>query len=297
MNDAPLPDPLRDLASNASASSSQAHRRVLDEIIDISADLIHMIHAEVRQAAEFTKPKADPAAPPPVWPPITQNAIGAFNDLARSIRLAVGLANTLDRTQPNASQKAAPTPPSHLPVLNDVVEVSLDLIRIIYAQVCESVAFTHRAADPSAPPVPLPVWPPITQDPIRAVNDLARSARLTVALAEKLEHPRKSKQTGIPEKQSPEEHHECHDSNPNEGIEAAECDVEAENTTALEDAIYRPIANIIANIGRTTGVEKFYDGHPWKQRFLNELPALIHQAVLQAAVPPATPLGTPPPDS
>jgi len=205
----------------------------------------------------------------------------------------------LDAHHPNQADQRAPSTPSHLHVLNELVDITADLIRMVHAQVRQQVEFHLPPTDPDAPPPPPPPWPPITEDPIRAVTELSRSLRLTAALVNKLEQPPKPRNNTlqapgarpIREETDPAR---LSDAEKNAPIEACEHECESEDSELseeerLEDAIYRPIVKIVAGICRDTGIGKLYDGHPWKQRFLTELTALATQAAVQtiAAPPPA----------
>jgi hypothetical protein len=221
----------------------------------------------------------------------------------------------LDVSHPN---QAPSSTQSHLHVLNEIIDITADLIRMVHAQVRQQVEFHLPPTDPAAPPPPPPPWPPITEDPIRAVAELSRSLRLTAALVNKLEQPPKNSENTpcspgarpIREESDPARLSDAahlSDAESKAPVQALEHECESEDSESsenerLEDAIYRPIAKIIAGICRDTGIGKLYDGHPWKQRFLTELTALATQAAVQTAAAPSPAaltnanFATPPPD-
>jgi len=167
----------------------------------------------------------------------------------------------LDAHHPNQADQRAPSTPSHLHVLNELVDITADLIRMVHAQVRQQVEFHLPPTDPDAPPPPPPPWPPITEDPIRAVTELSRSLRLTAALVNKLEQPPKPRNNTllapgarpIREETDPAR---LSDAEKNAPIEACEHECDSEDSELseeerLEDAIYRPIVKIVAGICRT----------------------------------------------
>jgi len=157
-------------------------------------------------------------------------------------------------------------------------------------------------------------WPLITEDPVGAIEKLAKSIRHTVALAEQLEHPPKPRpeahidigkldlarmsdadlakhlkafeRNEAPERDSAENDDARDSAEKYDARERAENYPEreraesypererAENDDAREQHPNLSVADRVADICRALNLPQFPKGHPWREQFLLDLTAL-----------------------
>jgi hypothetical protein len=227
-----------------------------------------------------------------------------------------------DATPP---KQAAPNTQYYLSVLHKAIDITADLMRMVHSQVQQQFEATQPNETANTPPPP-PPCPPITEDPFGTIKELGRGLRLTVALADRLEHPVQPPANPRPapyrpglrdmddlyqlsEAEARAEISKMSDAELNDWREALERE-RAEHDPPEHDppehdladsGLNRPIPDIIAGICRDLGIAQLHDGHPWKQRFLTELTGLVTYAAVQNTLTPDEPtprnFTTPPPDS
>jgi len=190
----------------------------------------------------------------------------------------------------------APSTQTRLRVLDEVMEISANLMRMIQQQTQQRFEASQQAC---ADTTKLP-WPLITEDPAGAIEKLAKSIRHTVALAEQLEHPAKAPPPSEP--QPPIDRLKRDIARMSDAELAQQLEIykptEArereypENYHAAEQHPNRSIADRIADICRALNLPQFPKGHPWREQFLLDLTALSAFAEEYRAI---TPVATAPP--
>jgi len=203
----------------------------------------------------------------------------------------------------NPNEQIAPSTQSRLRVLDEVIEISANLMRMIQQQTQQRVEAASQRAGGDITNSP---WPLITEDPAGAIEKLAKSIRHTVALAEQLEHPPKSPSTPGPERGIKGEKFDISRMSDAdlakhlemfERKEASERErteyyphERAENHDAKAPSLNRSIADRVADICRALNLPQFPKGHPWRENFLLDLTALdAFVNEYRSTIPPPVP--------
>jgi len=176
----------------------------------------------------------------------------------------------------NLPDEMAPSTQRRLRVLDEVMDISANLMRMIQQQAQQRFEASQQAC---ADTTKLP-WPLITEDPAGAIEKLAKSIRHTVALAEQLEHPPKAPTASEPrtnrEKFDVSKMSDAELASRLESFERKEARERerAENHDAYEQNPDRSITDRVADICRALNLPQFPKGHPWREQFLLDLTAL-----------------------
>jgi len=112
-----MPDLLSPNPADQLAPNTQRRVRVLDKLIDTSANVVGMIELQIKQRFEASKPGADPAEMPGT--PIINDLVGAIEKLGKCIRHTVALAEHLEhppKKGPSNPSPAAPKPARQVPL-------------------------------------------------------------------------------------------------------------------------------------------------------------------------------------
>jgi hypothetical protein len=216
--------------------------------------------------------------------------------------------NPADALAPNLAPNLAPSTQRRIRVLDEVIDRTANLMRLIEHQSeQQSKAAQLNAEQPRDIRVSLP-WPLISNDVAGAFEKLGRSIRHTVALAEKLEHPpAAAPQSGARKPAQPDILTEqdlarMRDAELDDRLQTAERESERENAENYdaqeEERRFRPFAETVNEIYRNLALPPLLKSNDWRQRFLTQLEAIFkfaakHKATASAASDPPAPEPTP----
>ena len=97
------------------AANTHAHRQVLNDLIDIGADLARLLHSQAKAQAAIKPPGTAPAAPETLIAITT-----AFDRIARAVRRSITLARILTQPLPPAKDPAAPRTAARKRIIREV---------------------------------------------------------------------------------------------------------------------------------------------------------------------------------
>ena len=92
------------------AANTHAHRQVLNDLIDMGADLACLLHSQAKAQAAIKPPGTAPAAPETLIAITT-----AFDRIARAVRRSITLARILTQPKPPCTTTPATKPPTRTP--------------------------------------------------------------------------------------------------------------------------------------------------------------------------------------
>jgi hypothetical protein len=189
------------------APSTQRNLHILNVAIDITADLMRMVHCQVQQQFEATQPDdMAPTQPPsprpsPPGPPLTEDPFGTIKELNRSLRLNVALVDKLE--QPRNPRLAPPwrRPHDHndLSQLSEA-ELQAEIHQMTDAELNELRAALERDGCENDPPehdpaeYDPPEHDPAERTPNRPIADIIASMCRDIGIAKLYDgHPWKQR--------------------------------------------------------------------------------------------------------